>query len=97
MRGDRGHRGDHSEPLAVTIRWDGLGWLVRSKLEVGLGLGPGGGDLLACDEARACQEASSHVKKNETTDETPSREADDAASSLACVYEYVLSAADGGV
>ena len=41
MRRDRGHRGDHSEPLGVTIRWGGLGGLVRSNLEVGLGLGPG--------------------------------------------------------
>ena len=41
MRRDRGHRGDHSEPLGVTIRWGVLGGLVRSNLQVGLGLGPG--------------------------------------------------------
>ena len=34
MRGDRGHRGDHSEPLGVTIRWGGLGGLVECYLEV---------------------------------------------------------------
>ena len=34
MRRDRGHRGDHSEPLGVTIRWGGLGGLVECYLEV---------------------------------------------------------------
>ena len=34
MRRDRGHRGDHSEPLGVTIRWGGLGGLVECYFEV---------------------------------------------------------------
>ena len=46
MRRDRGHRGDHSEPLGVTIRWGGLGGLVECYLEVAPALALGGGTCM---------------------------------------------------